>query len=212
MRSISAISISIESHLPALKRSAAGSSCTSASSAPRATDTAPPHSSWWWRRPSDCRARNRSSSAVAASRSCSQNGYLSSRGGCQNRWHSLVNCDLGDSINSRFDSPPAPPRSLPRRSGGTCKSVSLGCDDCDHGAGRHLHTCTLHHKTSKRLQSAQGFRPGWRFAPEMAQLLPAVVRSRQCRLRASGRGLGRARGFDGGLRLSLHRGHLHGPT
>jgi|EP01047_Picozoa_sp_COSAG01_P059722 hypothetical protein len=26
---------------------------------------------------------------------CSQNAYVSSRGGCQNRWHSLVNCDQG---------------------------------------------------------------------------------------------------------------------
>jgi hypothetical protein len=38
---------------------------------------------------------------------CSQNGYLSSRGGGQNRWHSLVSCDHGDSTTSRFDSPPA---------------------------------------------------------------------------------------------------------
>jgi hypothetical protein len=36
---------------------------------------------------------------------CSQNGYLSSRGGCQSRWHSLVNCDHSDSTGSRFDSP-----------------------------------------------------------------------------------------------------------
>jgi hypothetical protein len=36
---------------------------------------------------------------------CSQNGYLSSRGGCQNCWHSLVDCDHGDSTTSRFDSP-----------------------------------------------------------------------------------------------------------
>eukprot|EP01047_Picozoa_sp_COSAG01_P084976 COSAG01_NODE_18475_length_1073_cov_1.410678_1_plen_87_part_10 len=37
--------------------------------------------------------------------SCSQKGYLSSRGGCQNRWHSLVNGDHGDSTTSRLDSP-----------------------------------------------------------------------------------------------------------
>jgi hypothetical protein len=37
---------------------------------------------------------------------CSQNGYLLGRGGCQHRWHSLVNCDHGDSTSSRFDSPP----------------------------------------------------------------------------------------------------------
>jgi hypothetical protein len=36
---------------------------------------------------------------------CSQNGYLSSRGGCQKRWHLLVNCDHGDSTTSLFDSP-----------------------------------------------------------------------------------------------------------
>jgi hypothetical protein len=33
---------------------------------------------------------------------CGQNGYLSSRGGCPNRWHSLLNCDHGDSTTSRF--------------------------------------------------------------------------------------------------------------
>eukprot|EP01047_Picozoa_sp_COSAG01_P015063 COSAG01_NODE_747_length_13858_cov_8.394869_9_plen_135_part_00 len=31
-----------------------------------------------------------------------QNGYLSSRGGNQNRWHSLVSCDHGESTTSRF--------------------------------------------------------------------------------------------------------------
>jgi hypothetical protein len=31
-----------------------------------------------------------------------ENGYLSRRGGCQNRWHSLVNCDHGDSTTSRI--------------------------------------------------------------------------------------------------------------
>jgi hypothetical protein len=45
----------------------------------------------------------------AASR-CSQNGYLSSRSGCQHRWHSLVSCDHGDSKTSRFDSPVVPCR------------------------------------------------------------------------------------------------------
>jgi hypothetical protein len=44
--------------------------------------------------------------------SCSQNGYLSSRGGCQKRWHSLVNCDHGDSTTSRLDSPPRRTRRL----------------------------------------------------------------------------------------------------
>jgi hypothetical protein len=63
----------------------------------------------------------RSSSAGSTSRGvratscCSQNGYLSSRGGCQNRWHSLVNCDHGDSTSSRFDSPAA--SLLARRAG-----------------------------------------------------------------------------------------------
>eukprot|EP01047_Picozoa_sp_COSAG01_P009465 COSAG01_NODE_389_length_17708_cov_111.404452_5_plen_209_part_00 len=38
---------------------------------------------------------------------CVQNGYLLRRGGCQNRWHSLVNRDHGDSTTTgRFDSPP----------------------------------------------------------------------------------------------------------
>jgi hypothetical protein len=53
-----------------------------------------------------------------SSDTCSQNGFLSSRGGCQNRWHSLVNCDHGDSTTSRCDSPrrcAATPR--PRRRG-----------------------------------------------------------------------------------------------
>jgi hypothetical protein len=53
----------------------------------------------------------RGSSIAAAAwpsvRPCSQNGYLSSRGGCQNRWHLLANCDHGDSTTSRFDSPAA---------------------------------------------------------------------------------------------------------
>jgi hypothetical protein len=38
-------------------------------------------------------------------RCSSQKGYLLRRGGCQNRWHSLVSCDHGDSTTSRFDSP-----------------------------------------------------------------------------------------------------------
>jgi hypothetical protein len=41
------------------------------------------------------------------------NGYLSSRGGCQHRWHALVKCDHGDSTTSRFDSPPRCPRRRP---------------------------------------------------------------------------------------------------
>jgi hypothetical protein len=45
---------------------------------------------------------------LVAAFACSQNGYLSSRGGCQNRWHLLVNCDHGDSTSSRFDSPACP--------------------------------------------------------------------------------------------------------
>jgi hypothetical protein len=49
---------------------------------------------------------------------CSQNGYLSRRGGCQNRWHSLVSCDQGDSTISRFDSPSPRWRPSSRRSSG----------------------------------------------------------------------------------------------
>jgi hypothetical protein len=41
---------------------------------------------------------------------CSQNGYLSSRGGCQNRWHLLVNGKHGASIRWPFDSPVRPTR------------------------------------------------------------------------------------------------------
>jgi hypothetical protein len=61
-------------------------------------------------------ASRRASAALAPSSSAagapcppllhrSQNGYLSSRGGCPNRWHSLVSCDHGDPTASRFDSP-----------------------------------------------------------------------------------------------------------
>eukprot|EP01047_Picozoa_sp_COSAG01_P011224 COSAG01_NODE_491_length_16354_cov_26.550784_3_plen_191_part_00 len=40
----------------------------------------------------------------------SPNGYLLSRGGCPNRWHSLVSCDHGDSTTGRFlNNSPAPP-------------------------------------------------------------------------------------------------------
>eukprot|EP01047_Picozoa_sp_COSAG01_P033667 COSAG01_NODE_2487_length_7592_cov_4.423328_2_plen_137_part_00 len=55
-------------------------------------------------RPSAISSR-RSNSRKMSEEGCRQNGYLSSRGGCQNRWHSLVNCDHGDSTTSRFDSP-----------------------------------------------------------------------------------------------------------
>jgi hypothetical protein len=44
-------------------------------------------------------------SAAMCAPPCSPNGYLSSRGGCQNRWHSLLNCEHGDSTTSRFDPP-----------------------------------------------------------------------------------------------------------
>jgi hypothetical protein len=43
-----------------------------------------------------------SGSGALESRTCSQNDYLSSRGGGQNRWHLLVNCNHGDSTTSRF--------------------------------------------------------------------------------------------------------------
>jgi hypothetical protein len=51
----------------------------------------------------------------AAAVGCSPNGYLSSRGGCQNRRHSLVHCDHSGSTSSRFDSPPPhpPPAAAP---------------------------------------------------------------------------------------------------
>jgi hypothetical protein len=49
--------------------------------------------------------------AIRAPNFCSQNGYLSSRGGYQNRWHSLVSCQHGDSTSSRFDSPSGGPLS-----------------------------------------------------------------------------------------------------
>jgi hypothetical protein len=45
----------------------------------------------------------------------SHNGYLSSRGGRQHRWHSLVSCDHGDSTTSRFDSPAPRGRTRCRR-------------------------------------------------------------------------------------------------
>jgi hypothetical protein len=57
----------------------------------------------------------RNSAALRSSTigSCSQNGHSSSRGGCPNRWHSLVNCDHGDSTTSRFDSPGSAPSTAP---------------------------------------------------------------------------------------------------
>jgi hypothetical protein len=51
----------------------------------------------------------RKGASIVARSSCSQNGCLSSRGGCQKRWHSLVSCDHGDSTTSRSDSPPGTP-------------------------------------------------------------------------------------------------------
>jgi hypothetical protein len=57
-----------------------------------------------------CRERcelGRQRALEATSDPCSQDGYLLRRGGCQNRWHSLLNCDHGDSTTSRFDSPRA---------------------------------------------------------------------------------------------------------
>jgi hypothetical protein len=64
---------------------------------------------------------------------CSQNGYLSSRSGCPNRWHSLVGCDHGDSTTSRFDSPgscceyPARLRPPPKIIRGRCGAAAAGC-------------------------------------------------------------------------------------
>jgi hypothetical protein len=71
------------------------------------------------------RAQTSGGSRWRFSFTCSRNGYLSSRGGCPNRWHSLVSCDHGDSTTIRFDSPrasaargartcsPTPPRAWP---------------------------------------------------------------------------------------------------
>eukprot|EP01047_Picozoa_sp_COSAG01_P055516 COSAG01_NODE_6190_length_3803_cov_3.030238_4_plen_163_part_00 len=42
-----------------------------------------------------------------SSAGCRHNGdFLSSRGGCQSRWHALVSCVHGDSTAGRLDSPP----------------------------------------------------------------------------------------------------------
>jgi hypothetical protein len=69
----------------------------------------------------------------------SQNGHLSSRGGCQDRWHSLVNCNHGDSTTSRCDSPgtngraiesPCPPQlhtTVARRSPCACGHPTSAC-------------------------------------------------------------------------------------
>jgi hypothetical protein len=56
---------------------------------------------------------------------CGQSGYLTSRGGWQNRWHSLVNCDHGHSTTSRFDSPA---RSRRHRLGGVRVAAALAVD------------------------------------------------------------------------------------
>jgi hypothetical protein len=46
--------------------------------------------------------RSRTRAPWLARRTPVQNGYLLRRGGCQNRWHSLVNCNHDDSASSRF--------------------------------------------------------------------------------------------------------------
>jgi hypothetical protein len=46
--------------------------------------------------------RSRTRAPWLARRTPVQNGYLLRRGGGQNRWHSLVNCNHGDSSSSRF--------------------------------------------------------------------------------------------------------------
>eukprot|EP01047_Picozoa_sp_COSAG01_P076723 COSAG01_NODE_13572_length_1566_cov_1.222222_2_plen_125_part_00 len=80
-----------------------------ASSPPRAFHSASPS---WKAADSD--------SSVLGGASCSQNGYLLSRGGCQTRWHSLVNFDHGDSTTSHVDSPRRRPQGVraPARDGG----------------------------------------------------------------------------------------------
>jgi hypothetical protein len=61
--------------------------------------------------------------SAAARRHC---GTSLSRGGCQNRRHSLLNCDHGDSIATRFDSRPRAQR-LPgaQRLRQACRAVSV---------------------------------------------------------------------------------------
>jgi hypothetical protein len=53
-----------------------------------------------------------SASAADPAPSVRSNGYLPSRSGCPNRWHSLVSCDHGDSTTSRFGSPADPAPSM----------------------------------------------------------------------------------------------------
>ena len=63
---------------------------------------APPPAPRSPRAASPCRA---CAAPACARPPCGQNGYLSSRGGYPNRWHSPVSCDHGDSTTSGFDSP-----------------------------------------------------------------------------------------------------------
>jgi hypothetical protein len=60
---------------------------------------------------------------------CSQNSYLWRRGGCQNRWHSLVHCDHDDSTTSRFDSPGRAAAPRARTMAGTSVAVPP-CTTC----------------------------------------------------------------------------------
>jgi hypothetical protein len=103
-------------------------------------------------------------------RSCSQKGYLASRGGRHNRWHSLVNCDHSDSTTSRFDSPtpqPSPPRaSQPRRPGRSHPSprvTSPPACGCEAGRWHHSAPPPSHHVKLHELDHAS--RPGFDVVP-----------------------------------------------
>eukprot|EP01047_Picozoa_sp_COSAG01_P082356 COSAG01_NODE_16781_length_1204_cov_12.532127_2_plen_185_part_00 len=70
----------------------------------------------------------------AAPPPCSQNGSVLSRGGCPNRWHSLVNCDHGDSTSGRWDSPVEStrmPPELPR----PLRTLNISCHRADTARG-----------------------------------------------------------------------------
>eukprot|EP01047_Picozoa_sp_COSAG01_P043296 COSAG01_NODE_3835_length_5649_cov_36.487474_9_plen_173_part_00 len=85
-------------------------------------------------------------------RAAVQNGGLSRRGGCPNRWHSLVKCDHGDSTAGRFDSDSPPPpagtcRAHPAawRPGSTGQSPrsASGTDNVTIGSWLHIHVMAV---------------------------------------------------------------------
>jgi hypothetical protein len=85
--------------------------------------------------PSLARSRQPEGKRSESCEPCVQKGYSLSRGGCQNRRHSLVNCDHGDSMASRFDSPP---RGLARpcRPAGRARRRGTACRHPPHPASR----------------------------------------------------------------------------